>query len=166
MTNRVDLTLERTTRLVCETSFSTNHDTDLVEKWLNTREPMHWDGEFDENLWDEDGNGDYPTLDYAEVNEGGGDDEDCDYDDQIQEWIDENTVDMNQIFSSGCEVQKITDFIKKNEKLFNTLTKKKLVEELTEDEKEVFYELREIAGLRIPYEYGKEYLTRRKQNEK
>jgi len=146
MTNSVNLILERTTRQVCETSFSTNHDTDLVEKWLKT---MDWDGEFDDNLWDDEDT-EYPTLDYSEVCEGGGDDEDCDYDDQIQRWMDANTVDMNLIFSSGCDIQKITDFIKKNEELYNSLSKKKMVTDLTDDEKDVFYGLREIAGLSVP----------------
>jgi len=149
MTNRVDLNLERTTVQSGEYSFSTNHDTDLVEKWLKTTDVDMWEGVVEN--WDDEEE-ECPKVTYVSVDEGEGDDEDCDYDDQIQNWIDENTVDMNQIFSSGCDVMKITDFIKKNEKLFNTLTKKKLVEELTEDEKKVFYELRGLAGLRIPYE--------------
>lgn len=153
MTNSVNLTLDRELIQNGEYSFSTNHDPDVVEKWLKTTDVDMWEGV------DVEWNDDYeecPKVTYVSVDEGDGDDEDCDYDDQIQSWIDENTVDMNQIFSSGCEIQKITDFIKKNEKLFNTLTKKELVEELTEDEKKVFYELREIAGMFIPFEYRKE----------
>ena len=53
---------------------------------------------------------------------------------------------MNVFFSSGCEVQLITNFINENEKLFNSITKKEWVEDLTEDEKDVFSKLQQIVN--------------------
>ena len=153
MSNSIRLWLTRVCHQNGEYSFSTNHEPDLVRKWLDTTSGDDWVDVCDEMEWNEDCDSyEIDCIDIDAVEDA--DDEDCDYDRQIQRWIDENNVDMNVIFSSGCEIQKITDFIKKNDKLFNTLTKKELVEDLTEDEKKVFYELKEIAGLWIPPRYS------------
>ena len=150
MTTRVDIRIERECTQYGEYSFSTRHNPDIVEKWLLANdganngddianEIQYWDDTYNEKVY----------IDSSDYHEGEGD-EYCNYDNEIQRWMDANTVDMNLIFSSGCDIQKITDFIKKNEELYNSLSKKKMVTDLTDDEKDVFYGLREIAGLSVP----------------
>ena len=144
MSNRVNLGVERTVTESGYYSFSTKHDTDLVDKWLEEEGSDCWDGEIDH--WENQQN-ENSFIDSIDVDEGEGDDSHCYYDDKIQKWKDTVIIDMNLIFSSGCEIQKITDFIKENETLFISLTKKKWEWELTEDEKKVFNKLKEIVRI-------------------
>ena len=150
MSSKVTLGIERSVIEIGYCSFSTNHDHDLVDKWVEEKGSDYWEGDVDE--WVEqytdktcfDNDGDF---------QGGQGDEHCPYDDHIQKWIDEVKIDMNLIFSSGCEIQKITDFIKENEMIFNSMTKKKWEWELTEEEKLIFFKLRKLVGLPIPSNY-------------
>ena len=157
MTNRVNLQLMRTVDQYSGFSFSTKHDTDLVDRWLKDNpeqvegilgEPLDWE----ESSWEDPY--DYKMYSFDFNNSDCEVEEDYDnhpyYDKDIQKWKIEQTIDMNLIFSSGCEVQKITDFINENDKLFKSITKKNLVDELTEDEKKVFFELKQIVGLPVP----------------
>ena len=149
MSTKVSMCVERTVEQIGHFEFSTEHKSDIVEKWLVYMGKDKRDHEFENEIeyWDDNYSKDeetYASID--SIDEGEGNDY-CTFDNEIQRWIDENTVDMNLIFSSGCDIQKITDFIKKNEELYNSLSKKKVVSDLTEDEKEVFYGLRKIAGL-------------------
>ena len=160
MTNRVNLQLMRTVNQYSSFSFSTKHDTDLVDRWLKDtpeeverllENPHDWE----ESSWEDPY--DYKMYHFDFNNNEGEEEEDYDnhpyLDKDIQKWKIEQTIDMNLIFSSGCEVQKITDFINENDKLFKSITKKNLVDELTEDEKKVFFELKQIVGLPVPISY-------------
>ena len=143
MSTKVILIIEREVCQFGDCSFSTEHETDLVEKWIIQKGSDKWEGEIDN--W-EDSYTEKTHLDSTDYREGDGYGN-CDYDDEIQEWKDEQSVDMNVFFSSGCEVQLITNFINENEKLFNSITNKDWVEELTEDEKDVFSKLQQIVKL-------------------
>jgi len=155
MTTKVNLHLKRTLNHYSGFSFSTKHDTDLVGRWLKDT-PEQLDRILEDGLdWEESSYEDpydYEMFDF-DFNNNVGEEEDDNYDDypdydkDIQKWKDEQTIDMNLIFSSGCEIQKITDFIKENETLFISLTKKKWEWELTEDEKKVFNKLKEIVRI-------------------
>lgn len=158
MTTKVNLQLKRTLDHYCQFSFTTKHDTDLVGMWLKDT-PKQLDRILGLHLDWEESSYEYPydynmySFDFNNnVTEENDDNyyDYPDYDKDIQKWKIEQTIDMNLIFSSGCEVQKITDFINENDKLFKSITKKNLVDELTEDEKKVFFELKQIVGLPVP----------------
>ena len=163
MTTKVNLHLKRTLDQYSDFSFSTEHDTDLVGRWLkDTPEQLDriLDGSHD---WEESSYEypyDYEMFDF-DFNNNVGEEEDDNYDnhpyydEEIKKWKIEQTIDMNLIFSSECEVQKITDFINENDKLFKSITKKNLVDELTEDEKKVFFDLKKIVGLPVPNSYSR-----------
>ena len=163
MTNRINLHLKRTLDQYSDFSFSTEHDTDLVGRWLkDTPEQLDriLDGSHD---WEESSYEypyDYEMFDFDFNNNVGEEEEDNydehpDYDNDIKKWKIEQTIDMNLIFSSECEVQKITDFIKENEKIFIFITKKKWEWELTDVEKKVFFDLKKIVGLPVPNSYSR-----------
>ena len=176
MTNRINLHLKRTLDQYSDFSFSTEHDTDLVDKWLKETpeeldkylmNPINLEWETD---WDDPYQEDYRIC-HFDFNNNSGEEEDDDYDNHpyfdetIKTWKIEQTIDMNLIFSSECEVQKITDFINENDKLFKSITKKNLVDELTEDEKKVWFELQQIVKLNSKSKLVTKWLKKEKKKE-
>ena len=143
MSTKVSVTIERQVTQFGYCSFSTEHETDIVEKWLVQNESSEWENEIDN--W-EDSYTDKTWLDSTDYQECEGDD-DCEFDDEIQEWKNEHSVSLNVFFKSGCDVDLISKFIHDNKESFNSITNKDWVEELTEDEKDVFSKLQQIVKL-------------------
>ena len=108
MSNQINVNVERTVTEWGGYRFSSEHDPDLVEKWIDDKGSNCWDIDNWETTYEQDS-----FIESVDVSEGDGDYH-CHHDDEIQKWKDENTLDMNQIFSSGCDVQLITNFINEN----------------------------------------------------
>ena len=143
MSTKVSVTIERQVTQFGYCSFSTEHETDIVEKWLVQNESSEWENEID-NWYDS--YTDKTWLDSTDYQECEGDD-DCEFDDEIQKWKEKHTVSLNHFFHSGCPVELIGQFIFENKESFNSITNKDWVEELTEDEKKVFSKLQQIVKL-------------------
>ena len=157
MSTKVSMCVERQVEQVGYFEFSTKHSPEVIEKWIISKDfTEKRDNKFENDIDDWENNSSTETFSYVDSFEEGEGDDYCKYDDDITRWFDATNrtmyalkMDMNSIFSSGCDIQKITDFIKKNEELYNSLSKKEVITDLTEDEKDVFYGLREIAGLKV-----------------
>ena len=139
MSNQINVNVERTVTEWGGYRFSSEHDPDLVEKWIDDKGSNCWDIDNWETTYEQDS-----FIESVDVSEGDGDYH-CHHDDEIQKWKDENTLDMNQIFSSGCDVQLITNFINENENLFNSLCKKNCLSEMTLEEQKVFKNLKKLT---------------------
>ena len=77
MSTKVSVTIERQVTQFGYCSFSTEHETDIVEKWLVQNESSEWENEIDN--W-EDSYTDKTFIDSTEYQEGEGYGN-CDYDD-------------------------------------------------------------------------------------
>ena len=102
MSNKINVCVHRNVSQSGQYSFSTNHDTDLVDKWLDDGESDCWEGRID--YWDNTCL-ENSTIEDTDVYEGEGDDN-CPYDDDIQKWKDEYSIDMNLIFEVDVKSRK------------------------------------------------------------
>ena len=90
MTNKVNLSLEKTVCSYQTVQFSTRHTQEQVNDWLKStvQEPDYWECQYGSEEWN---SGDEYTdsihVERREFDEGQGDDH-CPYDDEIQEWLD------------------------------------------------------------------------------
>ncbi len=152
----VNVTYERNVRHINKGKFLTNHDPEMVKRWLHELQltsDISDSDSFVESItqspdWEETNNfrrlncGSNIEFVIDENYSGEGE-----MDNIIQSWIDTKRVDITSIYATGHDPLEIQEFLKEHQEIFNKMVTRKTIYDLKEDEGNLYCSLRKLVGL-------------------